>query len=235
VKTIGLLGGMSWESSIVYEQIINQEVRARLGGVHSASLLVRSYDFAQIERLQAAGDWERAGQILAADAARLQDAGAQVLVLATNTMHQVYDQIAAAVSIPFPHIADTTGAAVRAAGLSRVGLLGTRFTMERGFYRNRLESTHQLEVLVPGEADRARVHRVIYDELVQGVISDASREHYLEIIRRLAQQGAEGVIAGCTEIELLVTADDAGLPYFPTTQLHAKAAVDLALTRHADL
>ena len=231
MKTIGLLGGMSWESSIVYEQIINQEVRARLGGVHSASLLIRSYDFAQIERLQAAGDWEQAGQLLAADAARLQDAGAQILVLATNTMHQVYAQIAAAVSIPFPHIADATGAAVSAAGLSRVGLLGTRFTMERGFYRDRLEAIHDLKVLVPAEPDRALVHRVIYDELVQGVISDASRRHYLEIIGRLTEAGAEGVIAGCTEIELLVTADDAGLPYFPTTQLHAKAAVDLALAR----
>jgi aspartate racemase len=229
VKTIGLLGGMSWESSIIYEQIINQEARARLGGMHSASLLIRSYDFARIERLQAAGDWEQAGQLLAADAARLQDSGAQILVLATGTMHQVYDQIAAAVSIPFPHIADATGAAVRAAGLSQVGLLGTRFTMERGFYRDRLETAHHLEVLVPDEEDRAVVHRIIYDELVQGVISDSSRRRYLEIIRRLADQGAEGVIAGCTEIELLVTGDDAGLPYFPTTQLHAKAAVNLAL------
>lgn len=235
MQTIGLLGGMSWESSVVYEQIINREVRARLGGVHSASLLIRSYDFAQIEHLQAAGDWEQAGQVLAADAARLQDAGAQILLLATNTMHRVYDQIAAAVSIPFPHIADTAGAAVTAAGLSRVGLLGTRFTMERGFYRDRLEATHHLKVLVPAEADRALVHRVIYDELVQGVISDASRRDYLKIIARLADQGAEGVIAGCTEIELLITGDDAGMPYFPTTQLHAKAAVDLALARHADL
>jgi len=147
----------------------------------------------------------------------------------------VYAQIAAAVSIPFPHIADATGAAVSAAGLSRVGLLGTRFTMERGFYRDRLEAIHDLKVLVPAEPDRALVHRVIYDELVQGVISDASRRHYLEIIGRLTEAGAEGVIAGCTEIELLVTADDAGLPYFPTTQLHAKAAVDLALARDADL
>lgn len=235
MKTIGLLGGMSWESSILYEQIINQEVRARLGGVHSASLLIRSYDFAQIERLQAAGDWQQAGHLLAADAARLQDAGAQILVLATNTMHQVYDQIAASVSIPFPHIADATGTAIRAAGLSRIGLLGTRFTMERGFYRDRLAATHQLKILVPAEADRALVHQVIYSELVRGVISDASRQHYLEIIRRLTEQGAEGVIAGCTEIELLVAGDDTGLPYFPTTRLHAQAAVDLALARHADL
>lgn len=229
MQTIGLLGGMSWESSIIYEQIINAEARARLGGAHSASLLIRSYDFARIERLQAAGAWEEAGRLLAADAARLQDAGAQILVLATNTMHQVYDQIAAAVSIPFPHIADATGDAVRAAGISRIGLLGSRFTMKRGFYRDRLETAHHLTVIVPDEDDRALVHRVIYDELVQGVTSDASRLRYLEIIRRLAGQGAEGVIAGCTEIELLVTGDDAGLPYFPTARLHAKAAVDLAL------
>lgn len=150
MKTIGLLGGMSWESSIVYEQIINQEVRARLGGVHSADLLIRSYDFAAIERLQAAGDWDQAGRLLAADAARLQDGGAQVLVLATNTMHEVYEQIAGAVSIPFPHIADATAAAVKAAGLTAVGLLGTRFTMERGFYRDRLEKVHGLSVLVRG-------------------------------------------------------------------------------------
>jgi amino-acid racemase len=229
MKTIGLLGGMSWESSIVYEQIINQQVRARLGGVHSASLLIRSYDFAVIEHLQATGGWEQAGRLLASDAARLQAAGAQILALATNTMHQVYDQIAAAVSIAFPHIADPTGAAVKATGLTRVGL-GTRITMERGFYRDRLATTHGLSVLVPDEPDRDQVHRVIYDELVQGVFRDESRERYLEIISRLAGRGAQGVIAGCTEIELLVTGDDAGLPYFPTTRLHAEAIAQLALT-----
>jgi aspartate racemase len=229
MKTIGLLGGMSWESSIIYEQIINQQVRARLGGVHSASLLIRSYDFAVIERLQATGDWEQAGRLLAADAARLQAAGAQILVLATNTMHQVYDQIAAAVSIPFPHIADPTAAAIKAAGLTRVGLLGTRFTMESRFYTGRLETTHGLSVLVPDEPDRDQVHRVIYDELVQGVIRDESRQRYLEIISRLADRGAEAIIAGCTEIELLVTGDDASLPYFPTTRLHAEAIAELAL------
>lgn len=230
MKTIGLLGGMSWESSIVYEQILNQQVRARLGGVHSASLLIRSYDFAVIEHLQAIGDWEQAGRLLADDAARLQAAGAQILVLATNTMHQVYDQIAAAVSIAFPHIADPTAAAVKAAGLTRVGLLGTRFTMERGFYRDRLETAHGLSVLVPDEPGRDVVHRVIYDELVQGVIRDESRKRYLEIISQLADRGAQGIIAGCTEIELLVNGDDAGLPYFPTTRLHAGAVAELALT-----
>ena len=185
---------------------------------------------AAVRRRLGAG-WAASGRRCGPAAGR----GAQIPALATNTMHQVYAQIAAAVSIPFPHIADATGAAVSAAGLSRVGLLGTRFTMERGFYRDRLEATRHLQVLVPAEADRALVHRVIYDELVQGVISDASRRHYLEIIGRLAEAGAEGVIAGCTEIELLVTADDAELPYFPATQLHAKAAVGLALARHADL
>ncbi len=204
-------------------------MRARLGGLHSASLLIRSYDFEVIERLQSAGDWQQAGRLLAADAARLQAAGAQILVLCTNTMHQVYDQIAAAVTIPFPHIADATAAAVTAAELRRVALLGTRYTMERGFYRDRLEDAHHLGVLVPDEAGRALVHNVIYDELVQGVIRDESRQRYLEVISRLAGHGAEGVIAGCTEIELLVSADDAGLPYFPTTRLHALAAADLAL------
>lgn len=229
MKTIGLLGGMSWESSIIYEQIINQKVRGRLGGAHSASLLIRSYDFAMIEHLQATGDWGQAGRLLAADAARLQAAGAQILALATNTMHQVYGQIAAAVSIPFPHIADPAAAAVRTAGLTRVGLLGTRFTMVSGFYTGRLESAHGLSVLVPDEPDRDQVHRVIYDELVQGVIRDESRKRYLQIISRLADRGAEAIIAGCTEIELLVTGEDTSLPYFPTTRLHAEAIAELAL------
>ena len=229
MKTIGLLGGMSWESSIVYERIINEEMRRRLGGVHAADLLIRSYDFAVIEDLQAAGDWQQAGRLLAGDARRLQDAGAGVLVLCTNTMHEVYGTIAAAVTVPFPHIADATAAAIRAAGLTTVGLLGTRFTMDRAFYRGRLEEAHQLSVLVPDEPDRAAVHQVIYGELVRGVIREESRQRYLEIIGRLRDRGAEGVIAGCTEIELLVSGQDAGMPYFPTTRLHALAAVDLAL------
>ncbi len=229
MKTIGLLGGMSWESSIEYERIINEEVRRRLGGVHAADLLIRSYDFAVIESLQAAGDWQQAGRLLAGDARRLAGAGAGVLVLCTNTMHEVYGTIAAAVTVPFPHIADATAAAIRAAGLTRVGLLGTRFTMDRAFYRGRLEEAHQLSVLVPDEPDRAAVHQVIYGELVRGVIREESRQRYLEIIGRLRDRGAEGVIAGCTEIELLVSGQEAGLPYFPTTRLHALAAVDLAL------
>jgi aspartate racemase len=229
VKTIGLLGGMSWESSIAYERIINEEVRRRLGGVHSADLLIRSYDFAVVEQLQAAGEWEQAGRLLAAGARALEAAGAQVLVLCTNTMHQVADMIEAATAVPFLHIADVTGRAVTAAGLARPGLLGTRYTMERDFYRGRLERAHGLTVLVPPQRDRTLVHEVIFGELVRGVVSDASRDRYLEVIGRLRDRGADGIIAGCTEIELLVGPDDVSLPYFPTTRLHALAAADLAL------
>ncbi|MCP4308918.1 MAG: aspartate/glutamate racemase family protein [bacterium] len=230
MRTIGLLGGMSWESSIEYERIINTEVRRRLGGVHSADLLVRSYDFAEIEELQAAGDWESAGSLLASDARQLETAGADIIVLCTNTMHVVADQIEASVNIPFLHLADATAAAISAEGLETVALLGTRFTMEKDFYRGRLEQ-HGLQVIVPDEPDRTVVHDVIYDELVQGQIVEESRGSYLEIIDRLLQRGAQGVIAGCTEIELLVKPSDVVAPYFPTTQLHAIAVVDAALAQ----
>lgn len=228
MKTIGMLGGMSWESSIEYERLINEEVRARLGGLHSADLLIRSYDFAEIERLQAAGDWDGAGTLLADDAVKLARAGADLLVLCTNTMHLVAPIIEVAVDIPLIHIADATADAVIAAGVTSVSLLGTRFTMEQDFYRLRLAS-RGLQVTVPDEPDRTTVHDVIYDELVQGIISDTSRARYLEIIARLADRGAQGIIAACTEIELLVRPDDVSLPYFPTTRLHALAAVDAAL------
>lgn len=228
MKTIGLLGGMSWESSIEYERIINTEVRRRLGGVHSADLIVRSYDFAVIEELQAAGDWDGAGAVLAADARRLQDAGADLVLLCTNTMHLVAPAIEASIDVPFLHLADATARAVSAAGVGAVALLGTRFTMEMDFYRGRLES-HGLEVLIPDDDDRTVVHDVIYDELVQGEIRDESRDKYLAVIDRLVAAGAQGVIAGCTEIELLVAPDDVDVPYFPTTRLHALAAVDAAL------
>ncbi len=228
MKTIGLLGGMSWESSIEYERIINTEVRKRLGGVHSADLLIRSYDFEAIEQLQARDDWEAAGNLLATDARRLQDAGAALIVLCTNTMHIVADEIEAAIDVPFIHLADTTATAVKAAGVEKVALLGTRFAMEKDFYRGRLES-HGLEVIVPDAAGRTIVHDVIYDELVQGRIVAGSRARYLKIIDKLVAEGAQGVIAGCTEIELLVTADDLAVPYFPTTMLHAMAVVNEAL------
>lgn len=230
MRTIGLLGGMSAESSIEYERLMTIEVRRRLGPQHSASMVVRSYDFAEIEALQEAGDWAAAGRMLAADARHLQDAGADLLVLCTNTMHRVSDEIEAAIDIPFLHIADATGDAVRAAGVRRVGLLGTRYTMEQDFYRGRLEARHGLDVLVPDEPDRTLVHDVIYGELVRGVIREESRRAYLDVIGRLVDRGAEGVIAGCTEIELLVSAGDVSVHWFPTTRIHAIAAVDLALS-----
>jgi len=228
MKTIGLLGGMSWESSIEYERVINTEVRRRLGGVHSADLLIRTYDFEAIEALQEAGDWDAAGQLLADDAERLETAGAEVIVLATNTMHKVARQIEDAIRIPFLHIADATAAAVEAEGIEAIALLGTRYTMEQDFYRGRLTS-HGLEVLVPNAGDRTFVNDVIFNELVRGRIVEASKERYLEIIGRLVERGAEGVIAGCTEIELLVTPDDVDQPYFPTARIHALAAVEFAL------
>jgi aspartate racemase len=228
VRTLGLLGGMSWESSIEYERLVNRAVRERLGGVHSADLVIRSYDFARIEALQAAGDWAGAGELLAADARHLVQAGAELIVLCTNTMHRVADRIEAAVDVPFLHIGDVTASAVRARGVTRAGLLGTRFTMELGFLRDRLEA-RGVAAIVPDEPDRTTVHDIIYDELVRGVVSPSSKRAVLEIIDRLTERGAEGVIAGCTEIELLVGPDDVAQPYFPTTRLHAEAAVDAAL------
>jgi aspartate racemase len=229
MKRIGLLGGMSWESSVEYERIINEEVRARLGGTNSADLLIRSYNFAEIERLQAADSWAEAGELLATDAANLERAGAQLIVLCTNTMHAVAGAIEAAITVPFLHLADTVAAAVRATGVRTVALLGTRYTMEAEFYRSRLEA-QGLNVLVPAESDRNEVHRVIYEELVQGIVSERSRAEYLRIIASLVGQGAEGVIAGCTEIELLVGPEDLDVAYFPTMRIHALAAVDAALS-----
>jgi aspartate racemase len=229
VKTIGLLGGMSWESSIEYERIINEGVRARLGGTHSADLIIRSYDFARIEALQTAGDWQAAGDLLAGDARRLQEAGAEIIVLCTNTMHLLADRIEAAVDVEFLHLADATARAVTSADVERVALLGTRYTMEHDFYRGRLER-HGLDVIVPDEPGRATIHDVIYGELVRGVVDLDSKQRYLDVIGSLIARGAAGVIAGCTEIELLVGPDDVSVPYFPTTRLHAEAAVQAALS-----
>lgn len=228
MRCIGLLGGMSWESSIEYERMINEGVRARLGGTHSADLIIRSYDFAAIEALQQADRWDEAGALLAADARRLQDAGAELIVLCTNTMHVCAPAIEAAIDVPFLHLADATARAVLDAGIRRVALLGTRYTMERDFYRGRL-ADHGLDVLVPDESDRTTVHDVIYQELVRGEVREESKRSYLDVIERLRATGAEGVIAGCTEIELLVGADDVAVPWFTTTRLHAHAAVDAAL------
>jgi aspartate racemase len=228
MKCIGILGGMSAESSIEYERIMNAAVREQLGGSHSADLIVRSYDFAKIEALQESGGWDLLAQRLAADALALEAAGAELLVIATNTMHAVAPQVEAAVGIPLIHIADATAEAVKAAGLDTVALLGTRYTMEMTFYSDRLQQ-HGIEVLVPDEPDRTIVHDIIYDELVRGVVSPASRAEYLRIIEGLVASGAQGVIAGCTEIELLVTPEDVGVPMFPTARIHALAAAERAL------
>lgn len=229
MKTIGLLGGMSWESSIEYERMINEGVRRRLGGTASADLIIRSYNFAAIEALQEAGDWNAAGELLAADAVHLQRAGADIIVLCTNTMHVVSPAIEAAIDIPFLHLADATAQAVRRSGLTTVGLLGTRYTMEQEFYRGRLEQ-HKLTVVVPDEPDRSRVHDVIYDELVRGVITVESKQAYLAVIDRLVDRGVQGIIAGCTEIELLVGPDDLAVEYFATSAIHAAAAVNFAVS-----
>lgn len=228
MKTIGVLGGMSWESSLEWYRLANERVRDRLGGHHSARIILDSLDFAEIEEMQARDDWDAAAMLLADHARGLERAGADLIVLCTNTMHLVADRIDAAIDIPFLHIADTTAAAVLATGIRRVGLLGTAFTMERPFYRERLES-QGIEVLVPDAEQRAGVHAVIYDELVHGVIRPESRAFYREVIDGLATQGAEGVILGCTEIELLVSAADSPVPVFPTTALHVDAALAAAL------
>ena len=220
---------MSWESSIEYERIINEGVRARLGGMASADLIIRSYNFAEIEELQANGDWDAAGELLASDAVALQRSGAEMVVLCTNTMHVVAPAIEAALDVPLIHLADTTATAITRARLTTVGLLGTRYTMEQDFYRGRLQH-HGIEVVIPDEPDRTIVHDIIYDELVQGIVNPRSKTQFLEVIGRLTDRGAEGIIAGCTEIELLVTSDDIANPYFATARLHAEAAVELALS-----
>ncbi|HEB94954.1 MAG TPA: aspartate/glutamate racemase family protein [Sedimenticola thiotaurini] len=229
MKTIGLLGGMSWESTASYYRILNQETKRRLGGLHSASVVLHSVDFEPIERLQHAGRWDETARILASAARGVEAAGADFLLICTNTMHRVAPEIEAAVDIPLLHIADATGETIVQQGLKRVALLGTRFTMEQPFYRGRLEERFGLDVLVPDPAERERIHRVIYDELCLGSIRGDSRDDYLRIIAGLGRRGAEGVILGCTEIALLLEQEDTGLPLFDTTRLHALKAVDLAL------
>ena len=231
MKTIGLIGGMSWESSAHYYRIIDERVRTLVGGLHSARVLMLSVDFADIERMQAEARWEEAAAELADAARALERAGADCVVLCTNTMHKVADEIAAAVRIPLLHIADATAAAIDTAGLRRVGLLGTRFTMEEEFYVRRLASRSGAEVIVPGTADRAVVNRIIYEELVLGAVLDESRAEYLRIIAELIAAGAEGIVLGCTEIMMLVGSCEVGVPMFDTTTLHANAAVDFGLGR----
>lgn len=228
MKTIGLIGGMSWESTAEYYRLLNEFTRDRLGGLHSARCVLYSVDFAEIERLQVEDRWTEAGEILAEAARAVEAAGAYMVLLCTNTMHKVAGQVEAAVSIPLLHLADAAAEAVRASGLRRVGLLGTAFTMEQDFYRGRLEAGG-LEVRVPEAAGRATVHRVIYEELCRGVVREESRAAYQEVIATLVADGAEGIILGCTEIELLITPEDSPVPTFPTARLHAAAAVRAAL------
>ena len=228
MDTIGLLGGMSWESTALYYRLVNEAVRDRLGGLHSARVAMVSVDFESIERLQHAGDWGAAGRMLAADARRVEAAGADFLLICTNTMHRVADAVEQAIGIPLLHLADATAERIVAAGHHTVGLLGTAFTMEQDFYRGRLEA-HGLEVLVPEAADRALVHRVIYEELCLGVVRDESREAYLAIIDALAARGAQCVIEGCTEIVMLVEQHHTDVPLFDTTAIHARAAAERAL------
>ena len=229
MKTIGLIGGMSWESTVPYYRQINEAIKTALGGLHSAKIVLYSVDFHDVEQLQQAGDWEAAGELMAAAARALQAAGADFLVLCTNTMHKVVPAIESAVTIPLLHIADPTAEAITRAGYTRVGLLGTRFTMEQAFYRDRLSAHHGLQVMIPNPADRDRVHRVIYGELCLGTVSADSRNEYRRIIADLVAQGAQAVILGCTEISLLIGPADSAVPLFDTTAIHAGKAAEWAL------
>ena len=229
MKTIGLIGGMSWESTLEYYRLINERIKERLGGFHSAEIAMRSIDFAEIEDMQSRGDWDAAAARLVRAAAELERGGADFALLCTNTMHKVFDAIQAGVGIPLIHIADVTGREIRARGLTRIGLLGTRFTMEQDFYKGKLEKDYGIEVLVPDPGEREDVHRIIYQELCMGVVKGASRDIYGAIIRRLRERGAQGIILGCTEIPLLVKQEDVPIPVFDTTALHARAAADAAI------
>jgi aspartate racemase len=230
MKTIGLLGGMSWESSIEYYRIINETVREKLGGLHSAKSVMYSVDFAEIEQLQHEGKWDEATQLLIDGAKRVESGGADFLLICTNTMHMMADEVQRNINIPLLHIADATAEKIKARGLRRVGLLGTRFTMEEDFYSGRLTAKHGLDVIIPDEVGRATIHRVIYDELCLGVIRKASREQCIKVIGNLAARGAEGIILGCTEIGLLMKDEDSPVPLFDTTKIHAVAAVEYAFT-----
>ena len=231
MKTIGLIGGMSWESSIEYYRIINETAKEKLGGLHSAKSMMVSVDFAEIEKLQHEDRWDEAGQILVKCAQDLERGGADLIVLCTNTMHKLADQIIANVNIPFLHIADATAEKIIASGIKRIGLLGTRFTMEHDFYKGRLINNFGLDVLIPEKTDRDIIHRVIYEELVLGKIVDASRTEYQRIMSDLLAKGAKGIILGCTEIELLIKDGDSSAPLFPTTRIHAIAVVEKALEK----
>lgn len=229
MKTIGLIGGMSWESTTSYYQLINRQINAILGGLHSAKIVLVSVDFAEIEQLQQRGHWQEAGQLLSKAAQSLQAAGADFFLICTNTMHIVAEQVCQAVNIPLVHIADATGQALQTQKITRIGLLGTQFTMQQGFYKDRIQQQFNIEVLVPNLEQQSKIHEVIYHELCLGKISSASRDIYLKIMAELQNNGAQGIILGCTEIGLLVSQQQAPMPLFDTTFIHAKKAVQLAL------
>ncbi len=232
MKTIGLIGGMSWESSIEYYRIINETVRARLGGLHSAKSIMYSVDFAEIETLQQQGKWDEATDLMIDAAQRVERGGADFVIICTNTMHKMADEVQNHIQIPLLHIADATAEKIKAHGLKKIGLLGTRFTMEEDFYRGRLTEKQGLEVIIPRERERDIVHRVIFDELCLGEIRKPSKEQYVRIMDHLVRDGAEGIILGCTEISLLVQEEDSQIPLFDTTKIHAAAAVEYALLNH---
>ena len=230
MKTIGLLGGMSWESTIPYYRLINEGIKQRLGGLHSAKILMHSVDFQEIETCQSSGQWDKAGEILADAAANLESIGAEGIVLCTNTMHKVASHIELRCGVPFLHIADATGRAIEKQGVKNVALLGTRYTMEQDFYRGRLEQAFSLNTLIPEADERTRINQIIFEELCLGKFTEASRAYYLQVIERLVGEGAEGVIFGCTEIGLLVPAERSSVPVFDTAALHASDAVDFILS-----
>lgn len=228
MKTIGLIGGMSWESSVEYYRLINEEVKKRLGGLHSAKCILYSVDFEEIERFQVEGKWEAAGKLLGEVAYSLEKCGADFIVICTNTMHKVVEFIEAKINIPILHIADTTAKIIKKSNINSVGLLGTKYTMEQSFYKTRIES-HGIKVLIPNDTEREMVNQIIYEELCLGIINPSSRDYYNQVIKKLADNGAEGIILGCTEIGLLVKQEDIKIPLFDTTKIHAIEAVNKAL------
>ena len=229
MKTIGLIGGMSWESSAEYYRIINQAVKERLGGHHSARLVMYSVDFEEIEDLQHRDRWEELTQLMIEAARRVERGGADLLLICTNTMHKMAGEVEESISIPLLHIADATAEEIKRQGFNRVGLLGTRFTMEQDFYKGRLKDEHGIDVLIPGEEDREAIHAIIYDELCHGIVDRSSKETFVRVIGNLVSEGAQGIVLGCTEIPLLVKKEDAEVPIFDTAEIHAQAAVDTAL------
>ncbi len=229
MKTLGLIGGMSWESTIPYYRIINEYVKQQRGGLHSAKIILHSVNFHDIEYLQSQGDWQQAANVLSDIAIKLRQAGADAIVICTNTMHKIADHIEIASKLPLLHIADATGASLRQHGLKKVGLLGTRYTMEQAFYKQRLYERYNIDVIVPDQAGKTEVNRIIYEELCLGKINDTSRREYQKVIQQLEQQGAQGIVLGCTEIPLLISAQDATVPLFDTSRLHAIAAAQFAL------